>query len=159
MTNQAMTQTKLQLDSATLEDVPALIALLNTLFSIEQDFTPNVDNQKKGLELLIQSPQSGLIKVLRDATGVAVGMVSVQLVISTAQGAPSAWVEDMVISEPYRAQGHGRALLQSALDWAIEKGATRAQLLVDLDNEPALGYYQHLGWQTSNMGMRRLMLK
>jgi GNAT superfamily N-acetyltransferase len=159
MTNRAMMQTKLQLDSAVLDDVPVLITLLNTLFSIEQDFTPNADNQKKGLELLIQSPQSGVIKVLRDASGVAVGMVSAQLVISTAQGAPSAWIEDMVISEPYRAQGHGRALLQSALDWAKEKGATRAQLLVDLDNAPALGYYQHLGWQASSMGMRRLILK
>lgn len=159
MINRAMTQTKLQLDNAALEDMPALISLLNTLFSIEQDFTPNVGNQKKGLELLIQSPQSGVIKVLRDASGVAVGMVSAQLVISTAQGAPSAWVEDMVISEPYRAQGHGRALLKSALDWAKEKGATRAQLLVDSDNAPALGYYQHLGWQASSMGMRRLILK
>jgi GNAT superfamily N-acetyltransferase len=159
MTNRAMTQTKLQLDHAVLDDVPALIALLNTLFRIEQDFTPNAANQKKGLKLLIQSQQSGVIKVLRDASGVVVGMVSAQLVISTAQGAPSAWVEDMVISEPYRAQGHGRALLQSALDWAKEKGATRAQLLVDLDNAPALGYYQHLGWQASSMGMRRLILK
>jgi GNAT superfamily N-acetyltransferase len=159
MINRAMTQTKLHINTATLEDVPVLITLLNALFSIEQDFTPNADHQKKGLTLLIQNPQSGVIKVLRDATGVAVGMVSAQLVISTAQGAPSAWVEDMVISEPYRAQGYGRALLQSALDWAIEKGATRAQLLVDLDNEPALGYYQHLGWAASRMGMRRLKLK
>jgi GNAT superfamily N-acetyltransferase len=159
MTNRAMTQTKLQVDEAVLDDVPALVGLLNTLFSIEQDFTPDVFKQKTGLALLIQQPQTAVIKVLRDASGMAVGMVSAQLVISTAQGAPSAWVEDMVISEPYRAQGHGRALLQSALDWAKEKGATRAQLLVDLDNAPALGYYQHLGWQASSMGMRRLILK
>jgi hypothetical protein len=30
--------------------------------------------------------------------------------------------------------------------------------LVDLDNMPALGYYDHLGWQSSRMGMRRLLL-
>jgi len=159
MINRAMMQTKLQIDSAVLDDVPTLISLLNELFSIEKDFPPNEDNQKKGLELLIQSHQSGVLKVLRNSKGLVVGMVSAQLVISTAQGSLSAWVEDMVISEPYRAQGYGRALLQSALDWAIEKGATRAQLLVDLDNEPAIGYYQHLGWETSSMGMRRLMLK
>jgi GNAT superfamily N-acetyltransferase len=159
MTNRAMMQTKLKLDHAVLDDVPALVGLLNTLFSIEQDFTPDVLKQKTGLALLIQQPQTAVIKVLRDASGISVGMVSAQLVISTAQGAPSAWVEDMVISEPYRAKGYGRLLLQSALDWAAEKGATRAQLLVDLDNEPALGYYTHLGWQASRMGMRRLMLK
>ena len=152
-------QTKLHISNAVLADVPALIGLLNALFSIEQDFKPDEAQQKIGLELLIKSPESGVIKVLRDPAGIAVGMVSAQLVISTAQGAPSAWIEDMIISVQYRAQGLGRLLLQSALDWAKQKGATRAQLLVDIDNNPAIGYYDHLGWQTSRMGMRRLLLK
>ncbi len=86
-------------------------------------------------------------------------MVSAQLVISTSQGSNSAWVEDMVVSEQYRAQGLGRQLLDAALQWAKDKGATRAQLLVDLDNEPAIGYYEHLGWKTSRMGVRRLLLE
>ena len=37
--------------------------------------------------------------------------------------------------------------------------ATRAQLLADLDNQPALDYYQHLGWQETQLIARRLSLQ
>jgi GNAT superfamily N-acetyltransferase len=140
-------------------DIPALVGLLGALFGIEKDFSADVGKQKIGLALLLKNPQTATIQIARNANGIAIGMVSAQLVISTAQGAPSAWVEDMIVSQDYRAQGVGRLLLESALEWAKDKGATRAQLLVDLDNEPALGYYEHLGWQTSRMGMRRLLIK
>jgi len=139
-------------------DVPELSCLLEDLFSIEQDFQPNTENQERGMLLLLQYPDRGCIKVAEDG-GRIVGMVSAQLVISTAEGAPSAWVEDMVVRDEYRGKGVGRALLDSLLEWAKSKGATRAQLLVDLDNEPALGYYQHLGWQTTRLGARRVLLK
>lgn len=155
-----MSHNELIIENAKLDDVPALVQLLNVLFSIEQDFNPNEQRQSKGLSLILQNPDNAIIKIARfqDKANI-IGMVSAQLVISSAQGSYSAWIEDMVISEDYRAQGVGRQLLSAALQWAKEKGATRAQLLVDLDNEPALGYYNHLGWESSRMGMRRLMLK
>jgi GNAT superfamily N-acetyltransferase len=149
----------ININNAEITDVPTLVALLNVLFSIEQDFKPDEIRQTAGLSLIIQNPDNAIIKVARNKEGNVIGMVSAQLVISTSQGSSSAWIEDMVVSEHYRAQGVGRQLLTSVLQWAKDKGATRAQLLVDLDNESALGYYEHLGWQTSRMGMRRLLLK
>lgn len=139
-------------------DVPQLVALLDELFRIEQDFHPDPDKQRRGLEMLIADPERGVMMVARIA-GNIVGMVSAQLVMSTAEGAYSAWVEDMVIAPEWRAHGIGKRLLQSALDWARNRGATRAQLLVDLDNAPALGYYEHLGWQATRLGARRLLLR
>ena len=85
-------------------------------------------------------------------------MVSVQLVISTSQGAASAWVEDMVIDEVYRGHGIGKQLLHNALIWAKNKGATRAQLLVDIENIDAVGYYQHLNWKATQLQARRVFL-
>jgi ribosomal protein S18 acetylase RimI-like enzyme len=148
----------LNINDAKLEDIPALVELLAALFSIEVDFKPDTAKQVQGLRLLIQSPTTGVIKVARDSEGFAVGMVSAQLVISTAQGAPSAWVEDMIILEKYRGQGLGKALLNEALAWAKQKGASRAQLLVDVENEPALGYYKHLGWETTQLQARKIFL-
>lgn len=144
---------------ATLEDVPELSRLLDELFSIEQDFKPNTENQVRGMRLLLQHPDRACIKIACDDAGNIIGMVSAQLVISTAQGAPSAWVEDMVVRDGHRGQGTGRALLDSLTVWAQSKGATRAQLLVDLDNAPAIGYYDHLGWQPTRLGARRIFLK
>jgi GNAT superfamily N-acetyltransferase len=149
----------IRIENASIADIPTLVVLLNELFSIEQDFQPDEARQIAGLTLILQNPQQAVIKIARNKSGEAIGMVSAQLVISSAQGTPSAWVEDMIVNQTYREQGVGRLLIESVLEWAKQKGATRAQLLVDLDNEPALAYYEHLGWQTSRMGMRRLFLK
>lgn len=147
-----------RIDDAVEADIPALVGLLAELFSIEKDFRPDTEKQIRGLGMLIGRPQQGAIKVARDENGKVIGMVSAQLVISTAQGAPSAWVEDMVISAPWRAQGLGRTLLDAALQWARDKGATRAQLLVDIENTPAVGYYSHLGWESTQLQARRIFL-
>jgi GNAT superfamily N-acetyltransferase len=146
------------IENASTEDIPALIALLAILFGIEADFQADVAKQTKGLSLLINHPENGVIKVAKNQEGQVIGMVSAQLVISTAQGSPSAWVEDMVIEEAYRGRGVGKTLLDEALLWAKAKGATRAQLLVDTENTPALGYYAHLGWETTQLQARKIFL-
>ena len=139
-------------------DIEAMVILLGLLFSIEKDFSPNITKQKEGLRLLLQNQKSAMIQIAKNAKGNVIGMVTAQLVISTAQGASSAWIEDMVVAPEYRNQGIGKTLLQYCLNWATQQGATRAQLLVDMQNKPALGYYQHLNWQTTQLQARRLLL-
>ena len=139
-------------------DIPALVGLLAILFDIEKDFQPDISKQETGISLLINNTQTATIQVARNHANQVIGMVSAQLVISTAQGAPSAWVEDMVMDSAYRGQGIGKQLLQNALNWAKKKGATRAQLLVDIENSEALGYYQHLNWQATQLQARRVFL-
>lgn len=146
------------IEAAAEADIPAMSSLLDQLFSIEQDFEPNSENQMRAMRLILQRPDLGQMLVARSGNGEVIGMVSAQLVISTAEGAPSAWVEDMVVREDARVQGVGRKLLEAVLLWAKSKGATRAQLLVDLDNAPALGYYAHLGWQATRLAARRILL-
>lgn len=138
-------------------DIPELIDLLGVLFSIEQDFRPDPDKQRRGLAALLASP-AGHIAIARGPDARAVGMATAQLVISTAEGAPSAWVEDVVVRADWRGQGLGRALLDAVLDWARAQGAVRAQLLADLDNAPALAFYDRVGWQPTRLGARRMML-
>lgn len=103
-------------------DIPDLIELLSVLFSIEQDFSPDPDKQCRGLATLLASP-TGHIAIARDENTRAVGMATVQLVISTAEGAPSAWIEDVVVREDWRGQGLGRALLDAVVAWAHSRGA------------------------------------
>ncbi len=139
-------------------DIADLVRLLSVLFSIEKDFNANLAKQQKGLELLLKNNATTTIQVARNSAGKAVGMVSAQLVVSTAQGATSAWVEDMVLDAAYRGYGIGKQLLHNALTWAKNKGATRAQLLVDVENIEAVGYYQHLNWEATQLQARRVFL-
>jgi len=139
-------------------DITDLVSLLSVLFSIEKDFHPDLTKQQKGLELLIKNNATTTIQVARNAAGKVIGMVTAQLVISTAQGAASAWIEDMVVDSSYRGLGIGKQLLEQTLAWAKNKGATRAQLLVDIANTDALGYYEHLKWESTQLQARRVFL-
>lgn len=145
-------------NEATTLDIPDLIKLLSVLFSIEKDFIPDFTKQQKGLALLIQNNANATIQVARDASGKVIGMVSAQLVISTAEGAASAWIEDMVVDANYRGQGIGKQLLKYVRAWAKAKGATRAQLLVDITNTDAIAYYKQLNWEATQLQARRVFL-
>lgn len=154
-----MTTEPFTVGQAARDEVPALAALLAELFSIEQDFSPDPRKQHAGLEQLLAAADRAAVLVARDAAGAVIGMVTAQLVISTAEGAPSAWIEDMVVAKRHRRGGVGPALLEAALAWARQRGATRAQLLVDLDNAPALAWYERLGWQPTRLAARRVRLR
>jgi GNAT superfamily N-acetyltransferase len=153
-----VSESELIIEQASSADIPAMVGLLAALFSIEQDFKPDTERQIRGLAGVLASPNA-CIMLARSAQGEAIAMCSAQLVFSTAEGAHSAWIEDMVVHEAWRGRGIGRQVLQAVLAWASERGATRAQLLADLDNQPALDYYQHLGWQETQLIARRLSLQ
>lgn len=147
--------TAFTLSAAQVEDIPALTGLLDTLFTIEQDFTPDHTKQQQGLVLLLKQPDMAYLAVAKTEDGKVIGMASAQLVVSTAEGAFSAWVEDVVVHAEYRQHGIGSALLANVLAWAASKGATRAQLLADLDNTPALNFYERTGWKITRLVAHR----
>ena len=149
---------KITYDEANSTDIAELVRLLSVLFSIESDFNPDISKQQKGLQLILENKATAMIQVARNKTGKVIGMVSAQLVISTAEGAASAWIEDMVIDAGYRGLGIGKQLLENIAIWAKNKGATRAQLLVDIENVDAVGYYSHLNWESTQLQARRIFL-
>jgi GNAT superfamily N-acetyltransferase len=126
-------------------DLPVLVQLLGELFSIEADFTPDADAQRLGLALMLADPRHRMVLVA-EREGVVRGMVTGQLVVSTAEGALSVLVEDMVVEAAHRGVGIGRSLLRAMEAWAVERGATRLQLLADRENAPALAFYDREGW-------------
>lgn len=140
---------------AALPDMPRMIVLLQVLFSLETDFTFNVEKQAQGLEFMINDPRS--LVLVAEMDGRVVGMGTGQRVISTAEGGPSILVEDMVVDEAWRGRGIGRRLMDHLATWAKTQSATRLQLLADHTNTPAFKFYQRLGFeQTRMMCLRRI---
>lgn len=131
-------------------DLPVLVRLLEALFSIEADFEPDPERQRCGLALMLADRGSRAVLVADDG-GEVVGMVTGQLVVSTAEGASSVLVEDMIVAAPARGRGVGRALLGALEAWAAERGATRLQLLADRDNARALAFYEREGWHATRL--------
>ena len=149
----------INITAATEADLPALCALLHELFTIEQDFAPDAQRQAAGLRMLLGCPQRCQVLVARHDSAGVVGMVSGQLVFSSAEGALSAWVEDLVVAAPFRRLGLGGRLLSRITAWARDRGATRAQLLVDDQNHSAEAFYGAGGWRRTRLRAMQLPLR
>lgn len=129
-------------------DLPAMIALLGELFSIERDFVPDAAKQERGLRLILDSPAIGRIFVARLA-GVTVGMASLLFTVSTASGGRAALLEDVIVAAPHRRLKIGRRLIRHAQRWAQEQGIARLTLLADRGNDAALRFYESEGFTRS----------
>ncbi len=147
-----------KIGTAQQTEILRLIELLRDLFGVEADFAADAVRQRRGLEMLLAAAAQGervTVAVARDEHGLAIGMASAQLVISTAEGALSAWIEDVVVHPDSRGQGVGRLLLDHLLAWAKARGATRAQLIADKENGSAGMFYDGHGWQSTQLMVRR----
>lgn len=143
--------------AATLDDLPQLAGLLSVLFAQEAEFAPDADRQVRALEQLLKAPASA--SVLCASRGrKLVGMVSLQYVVSTAEGGRVAWLEDMVVSAAERGRGLGERLLRAATDEARRAQCSRITLLTDASNEGAQRFYSRAGFSRSPMVPLRVKL-
>ncbi len=144
-----MSDLRVRIRSAEPADLDSLVSLLAALFSIEEDFVFDAPKQRRGLTLMLENERGCVL--VAEAEGEVVGMCSGQLLVSTAEGGLSLLVEDVVVHEPWRRRGVGRLLLEAISGWAKAKKASRLQLLADRNNIPALDFYRHQGWRTTEL--------
>jgi len=138
-------------------DLDSLVSLLHTLFTIEEDFSFDDARQRRGLELMLANERGCVL--VAEAEGRVVGMCTGQLLVSTAEGALSLLIEDVVVNELWRGRGVGRLLMAAISDWASAKKVSRLQLLADGNNKPALDFYRSQGWQTTALICLRTFLQ
>ncbi|SDB43248.1 Acetyltransferase, GNAT family [Desulfonatronum thiosulfatophilum] len=131
-------------------DIPEMVALLGELFAIEADFRPDPALQHQGLALMLRDPVSRRILVAVE-DGKVIGMCSLQILVSTAQGGQVGLVEDVVVAAPWRGRGIGAMLMRALEESAAEIGLSRLQLLADADNVPALNFYRLRGWNSTKL--------
>jgi GNAT superfamily N-acetyltransferase len=146
-----------RIEAATLDDVSQLADLLAILFTQEADFRPDHEKQMRGLRQIVEASERGRIFVAR-IDGEIVGMVNLLFTISTAEGEPVCWLEDMVVRPEQRGKGLGSRLLQHAVHYAKANGFARITLLTDRTNENAVRFYQRHGFRSSEMTPLRLHL-
>lgn len=141
-----------------MADIGELIELLYELFSIEKDFTFNKEKQYEGLKLMLMNGDNKRVWVAVKDDGCIIGMCTLQVLISTAEGGEVGLVEDVVVKKHFRCRGIGRQLLQEMRSWAATRGLRRLQLLTDKTNLPSIQFYQNMDWQSTQLiCMRKLM--
>lgn len=142
-------QNKFTIRKATPDDLNRMADLLYELFSIEKDFTQDKAKQLRGLTTLMRCGTAAVW--VAEQEGEVAGMITAQMNISTAEGAFSALLEDLIVTKDRRNQGIGTKLLQTAVSWSEFKGAKRVQLLSDRRNQPAIDFYKNEGWNLTHM--------
>jgi len=142
--------TNLQIEPATLDDMPQMADLLIELFSAERDFIPNRKNHLRGLQLILEQPNRGRIFVLRNEKRI-IGMINLLITISTAEGGFVLILEDLVIQKDHQNQGYGSRLVEFAEKYAIEKKFLRLTLLTDIPNPRAKSFFLRHGFFESDM--------
>ena len=143
-------------EEASFSDIPQLCGLLALLFEQEVEFRPDPVKQTAALTLLIDNPQRGRIFVLRDGDAL-LGMVSLQVLVSTACGGDVLLLEDLVVRPDCRNRGFGAFLLEHVIRFAKFSGYRRITLLTDRINADARRFYSRHGFTASDMVPYRLL--
>lgn len=84
------------------------------------------------------------VTVAEGPQGQIVGMALHHLRYSTWKGR-TWYLEDLVVTEPWRGKGVGRALFEAVAQRALERDAQRLEWQVLDWNAPAIEFYQRLG--------------
>ncbi len=139
----------LNIRSAQAGDLNRCSELLGQLAALEPVFLDDPAIRRKGLEALLA--QNDAVILLACLNQKIIGMLTCQIVISTAKGGLAGLVEDVVIDQPYRGQGYGSILLNALQTWAEKKGLLRLCLLAAPDNIAAQHFYLKHHWQPGSM--------
>ncbi|WP_410770593.1 GNAT family N-acetyltransferase [Fontibacillus sp. BL9] len=94
-----------------------------------------------------------LYTVLDAAEGVPIGNLWVQY--SESKKGREAFIFDIVIHEPYQGKGFGKQTLQALDEEARKQGTVSIGLHVFGHNRRAYGLYQKMGYETTDMVMRK----
>jgi Leucine-rich repeat (LRR) protein len=146
-----MMKTGITIEEAMREDLAQMAHLLSELFSIEADFDVDYEKQLSGITKLFELEGTVLLVARHDEK--VVGMLTMQRLISSAEGDVIGQIEDLVVEESYRKMGVGSRLINKMRFLAQEYGYKRTQLVADLDNAQAHHFYSRRGFRRTNLAV------
>ncbi|MBU0721657.1 GNAT family N-acetyltransferase [bacterium] len=144
-------KTGITIQKAKESDLSQMAELLSVLFAIETDFDIDFDKQYAGIKQLYEYEGVDLL-VAKDEY-IVVGMITMQRLISSAEGGFVGQIEDLVVKEEYRKMGIGSRLINKMRSIAQEYGYKRIQLAADVDNANALQFYNRRGFHKTHLSI------
>ena len=103
-----------------------------------------------GVDRLIEDPNTAFFLASRDDDSPPEGVAQVRFRYGIWWAAEDCLLEDLFVHGDARGQGLGRALVQSVLDAAHERGCRRVELDANEDNAAALALYRSAGFDAQD---------
>jgi GNAT superfamily N-acetyltransferase len=129
---------------ATAADAPVILELIRELASYERAADEVVATEADLAATLFGDDAVGFCH-LAELDGRVVGFALWFRNLSTWQGRPGIYLEDLFVKPEVRGHGLGKALLMTLVDIARERGYGRVEWLVLDWNEAAMSFYRSLG--------------
>lgn len=144
-------KTGITIQRAEEDDLSQMAELLKVLFAIETDFTFDFEKQFSGIKRLYEYEGADLLVAKYENK--VVGMVTMQRLISSAEGDFIGQIEDLVVDEEYQRMGVGSRLVNKMRSIAQEYEYKRIQLAADVDNKNALEFYNRRGFYKTHLSI------
>jgi GNAT superfamily N-acetyltransferase len=139
-----VTEAASRLRAATPDDLPVILALIRDLATYERAPDAVVATEADLRESLFGESAVAFCHVA-ELTGAVVGFALWFRSFSTWLGKPGIYLEDLYVKPEARGHGLGKALLNTLVEIARERGYGRVEWSVLDWNEPAIGFYRALG--------------
>jgi ribosomal protein S18 acetylase RimI-like enzyme len=131
----------MQIRDMTSAEIPAAVALWEQAGLARPWNPPAVDLQRA-----LDGPASTVLGIFNDEQLVGTVMVG--------HDGHRGWIYYLAVDESRRGTGLGRDLMAAAETWLQEHEAVKVQLMVRAGNAAVLGFYDHLGYEDSDVRVR-----
>jgi GNAT superfamily N-acetyltransferase len=123
-------------------DVDTVLDLIEELFDPPGVRPPDYERQAARQRAIacLRSPTSDAL-LAHASDGTPVGLATVYIDVLSIRQGRRCWVEEMVVSPPYRSRGVGAELLRAADEWARQKGCSHLELHSGLGRKDAHRFY------------------
>ncbi len=129
---------------ATSSDLPVLVELIH-LKAVFDGCPEAVEATPAALEQTLFGDNPLAFVLLAEVEGAIAGMASYYRIYSTFLARVGLWLDDLYLREEFRGQAVGKALMVELCRIAEAMGAGRVDWTVDVGNDRAIGFYEHLG--------------
>ena len=127
---------------ATADDAPIAARLLHDFNSEYDEYTPGTEALAERARELIEA---GEVTILLGGEG-DVGLVQLRFRPSIWSDSLEAYLQELYVAPAHRGRGIGRALLETAVGLARDRGASSIDLATSVDDVAAIGLYESAGF-------------
>ncbi len=129
------------------DDFAAASRLVAEMGAHRSPLPDRMDAVERAFREIVRRPSDASLIAERD--GAAIGICTLEIRTTLRREAPEAWIPELVVTERFRGQGIGRALLERALAVARERDADRAVLESGAQRATAQAPYRSLGFEAA----------
>jgi GNAT superfamily N-acetyltransferase len=130
--------------AATVDDVPAIFALIRALAEYER-LSHEVVATEESLRQHLFGAKPAAEAILAKLDGKPIGFALYFQTFSTFRGVPGLWLEDLFVLPEHRRHGIGKLLLREVARIAHKRNCGRLEWSVLDWNEPAVNFYRKIG--------------